>query len=271
MATVSNTRLSIKNIIKGVLVIVLVSLLSILCTLAYLTDATQESYVFTLGEGVDIELEQDENSITVVPGTSYSQLFAMIHLPEKTSMDYEYVGVKLHFYKEEFVDAHLQYSEISYDEFSSNYGYLQSHNCVGLGNTDSQKATDLHPGTRKDWMVLAGSGSAITGSSITGLCLLYIGENTDSMISTVASGSSVVIFDEVKVKDDYQLKYQDLGITSSGDIELYDENGVFKESRRIDTPEQYQGFKITVEAYAVQGNIDPKVAMKELTTMMIDT
>ena len=95
---VSNRRQKKKY--TGMIGIVLVSLLAISITYAYLQSHTEEvTNTFTLGEGVKVELEHESGlHEDFTPGMEYDQPATVI-VPS-TAMDQEYIAVKVEFFAE---------------------------------------------------------------------------------------------------------------------------------------------------------------------------
>lgn len=267
MATSSAVnRRKLKKMLSGVLAVALVALLSILLTVAYLRDKTDEkTHTFTLGANVDIILNQDtRTNITAEPGKEYPSLQTTVTIPQ-SAMATEYIAVKVFFYKEEEKTSesqqkYLQYTPISYADFKSDYGDLYSYNKSGLET--SSPGDTKQTSYRSDWLL-----DATTESVSSGAVFYYKGTATDGKITPVAHGSTVVVFDSVQLSQSFSQKYTGLSSFPTT-LPLEDETGSnITGGRTIQNKDQLKGFKIVVCAYAVQGNIDAgaaKTALKNL-------
>lgn len=264
-----------KKILFGVLAVALVALLSILLTVAYLRDKTDEkTHTFTLGESVDIVLKQDENpNITAEPNREYPDLKATVKIPS-SAMSKEYIAVKVFFYEEEEKEdtgqKYLKYKPISYETFKQQYGDLYSYDKPGLDAIGQVGNETTRAGCRSDWIL-----DSTTENNTAGAMFYYKGVATGTAIEPVVHDSnsekSVIVFDSVRLKQDFELKYslaQNANASFPISLPLYDENGnKLPDDRRIQNKDQLKGFKIVVCAYAVQGNIDAgaaKTALKNL-------
>lgn len=254
-----------KKILFGVLAVGLVALLSIIMTWAYLRDKTDEkTHTFTLGQGVDILLTQAEDvDIKIIPGKEYSQLKAMVSIPA-SAMEKEYIATKVLFFREKETMINgkisLQYEPISYADFKKDYGEICSYSQEGIDDIAAVGTTST--GCRTDWTLDASSEQDKTGS-----VFYYTGNNTDGSVASVLHDKKIVVFDSVKMKSDYDLKYT-TAVSSAGQIGLYDETGKFLKDRTIVNDGQLQGFKIVVCAYAVQGNISKEQGKEALENLV---
>lgn len=255
------TKCRKKNKLLWIGVILLVVLLSVLGTLAYLRDNTDErQHTFVLGEGVDVELEQDTSSNQAfTPGMVYTNKAATVLVPE-TAMEKEYLAAKVHFYVEEVVGTgaqqKVQYKQISYDEFTNRYATLQSD--------DTQIIVPGTPnrivGPRQNWTITQTDKN-------TGACF-YLGTTADGVngeLTVAENGSGHVLFDYICVNDPFPERY---GV-SMGEHKLYDTDGVTPvETRDAIEDEDFVGFRIVVSAFAVQGDIGTSEGFGALTRMM---
>lgn len=278
MATSSTgSRRKLKNILFGVLAVALVALLSILLTVAYLRDKTDEkTHTFTLGTNVDVCLTQKEDTnITAKPDQEYPDLKATVKIPS-SAMPKEYIAVKVFFYEEEEKEKedtgqkYLKYKPISYETFQQQYGDLYSYDKPGLDAIGQVGNETTRAGCRSDWIL-----DSTTENNTAGAMFYYKGVATGTAIEPVAHDSnsekSVIVFDSVRLKQDFELKYslaQNANASFPISLPLYDENGnKLPDDRKIQNKDQLKGFKIVVCAYAVQENIDAdaaKTALKNL-------
>ena len=264
-----------KQILFGVLAVALVALLSILLTVAYLRDKTDEKmHIFTLGTNVDVCLTQKEDTnITAKPDQEYPDLKATVTIPS-SAMSKEYIAVKVFFYEEEEKEdtgqKYLKYKPISYETFQQQYGDLYSYDKPGLDAIGQVGNETTRAGCRSDWIL-----DSTTENNTAGAMFYYKGVATGTAIEPVAHDSnsekSVIVFDSVRLKQDFELKYslaQNANASFPISLPLYDENGnKLPDDRKIQNKDQLKGFKIVVCAYAVQGNIDAgaaKTALKNL-------
>ncbi len=279
MATSSTgSRRKLKNILFGVLAVALVALLSILLTVAYLRDKTDEkTHTFTLGESVDIVLKQDENpNITAEPNREYPDLKATVKIPS-SAMSKEYIAVKVFFYEEEEKEdtgqKYLKYKPISYKTFKQQYGDLYSYDKPGLDAIGQVGNETTRAGCRSDWIL-----DSTTENNTAGAMFYYKGVATGTAIEPVAHDSnsekSVIVFDSVRLKQDFELKYslaQNANASFPLGLPLYDENGnKLPDDRKIQNKDQLKGFKIVVCAYAVQGNIEIDAAKTALHDLAVN-
>lgn len=279
MATSSTgSRRKLKNILFGVLAVALVALLSILLTVAYLRDKTDEkTHTFTLGESVDIVLKQDENpNITAEPNREYPDLKATVKIPS-SAMSKEYIAVKVFFYaeeeKEDTGQKYLKYKPISYETFKQQYGDLYSYDKPGLDAIGQVGNETTRAGCRSDWIL-----DSTTENNTAGAMFYYKGVATGTAIEPVAHDSnsekSVIVFDSVRLKQDFELKYslaQNANASFPISLPLYDENGnKLPDDRKIQNKDQLKGFKIVVCAYAVQGNIEIDAAKTALHDLAVN-
>ena len=278
MATSSTgSRRKLKNILFGVLAVALVALLSILLTVAYLRDKTDEkTHTFTLGESVDIVLKQDENpNITAEPNREYPDLKATVKIPS-SAMSKEYIAVKVFFYEEEEKEdtgqKYLKYKPISYKTFKQQYGDLYSYDKPGLDAIGQVGNETTRAGCRSDWIL-----DSTTENNTAGAMFYYKGVATGTAIEPVGHDSnsekSVIVFDSVRLKQDFELKYslaQNANASFPLGLPLYDENGnKLPDDRKIQNKDQLKGFKIVVCAYAVQGNIEIDAAKTALHDLAV--
>ena len=278
MATSSTgSRRKLKNILFGVLAVALVALLSILLTVAYLRDKTDEkTHTFTLGESVDIVLKQDENpNITAEPNREYPDLKATVKIPS-SAMSKEYIAVKVFFYEEEEKEdtgqKYLKYKPISYKTFQQQYGDLYSYDKPGLDAIGQVGNETTRAGCRSDWIL-----DSTTENNTAGAMFYYKGVATGTAIEPVGHDSnsekSVIVFDSVRLKQDFELKYslaQNANASFPLSLPLYDENGnKLPDDRKIQNKDQLKGFKIVVCAYAVQGNIEIDAAKTALHDLAV--
>ena len=279
MATSSAVnRRKLKKMLSGVLAVALVALLSILLTVAYLRDKTDEkTHTFTLGTNVDVCLTQKEDTnITAEPNREYPALKATVTLPS-SAMPREYIAVKVFFYEEEEKEdtgqKYLKYKPISYETFQQQYGDLYSYDKPGLDAIGQVGNETTRAGCRSDWIL-----DNDTKTLNTGAVFYYRETATGTEIAPVThaamSARNVIVFDSVRLRNDYSKTYnfvQNTGITFPTDLPLYEENDTtlsgLHTTIRIKSKDQLKGFKIVVCAYAVQGNIDAgaaKTALKNL-------
>lgn len=267
-----------KKILFGVLAVALVALLSILLTVAYLRDKTDEkTHTFTLGTNVDVCLTQKEDTnITAEPDREYPDLKATVKIPS-SAMSKEYIAVKVFFYEEEEKEdtgqKYLKYNPISYETFQNQYGDLYSYNKAGLDAIEKTENETTRAGCRSDWIL-----DNDTKTLNTGAVFYYRETATGTEIAPVThaamSERNVIVFDSVRLRNDYSKTYnfvQNAGITFPTELPLYEENNTTLSGShttiRIKSKDQLKGFKIVVCAYAVQGNIDAgaaKTALKNL-------
>ena len=279
MATSSTgSRRKLKNILFGVLAVALVALLSILLTVAYLRDKTDEkTHTFTLGTNVDVCLTQKEDTnITAEPNREYPALKATVTLPS-SAMPREYIAVKVFFYEEEEKEdtgqKYLKYKPISYKTFKQQYGDLYSYDKPGLDAIGQVGNETTRAGCRSDWIL-----DSTTENNTAGAMFYYKGVATGTAIEPVAHDSnsekSVIVFDSVRLKQDFELKYslaQNANASFPLGLPLYDENGnKLPDDRKIQNKDQLKGFKIVVCAYAVQGNIEIDAAKTALHDLAVN-
>lgn len=266
-----NTRRKVGKLIIGVLAIILVSLLSIVSTIAYLTGEDGEKiHEFTLGNGVDIELIQDTQEPAVFyPEKEYPEKHASVKIPSDVGIDYEYVGVKVQFFTEEtgqYINNEnaLRFAKTSYFDFSKDYGKIISY---------SEEATNLNVSsgtmnkeTRMGWKEYVDSTNGKTSNSEDGTIYLYYGVKMDDFTGTnvtgdklaqVAKGTELMIFDSLRINKDCSQTYP-LNLMREGDppMKLYDYDSNTKYIERYVYNDQLKGFRIVVTAYAIQGDID---------------
>lgn len=263
-----NARKKIGKFLIGVLAVILVSLLSIVSTIAYLSDKDgEEVHKFTLGEGVDIELIQDTaEPEEFYPEKEYPEKAASVKIPD-TAMEYEYVGVKVQFFteKETMVDNQqaLMFNETSYSDFSKNYGKIISYSKEASQMNQTEGTLDLE--TRKGWVEYSDSKKDSKGT-----IYLYYGVKEDGNIgdtlSKVIHGSELMIFDSIKINKDCSQKYP-VAVSGESGIWLYNQDGT-KYAKRIIGENQLKGFRIVVTAYAVQGDIDASDAESSLVALI---
>lgn len=273
-----NTRRKVGKLIIFVLAIILVSLLSIVSTIAYLSDKDgEEVHKFTLGEGVDIELIQDTAEPDVFyPEKEYPEKHASVQIPD-TAMEWEYVGVKVQFFKEVETTVRnqqaLKFKEISYSEFSNDYGKITSYDKAASVMNPAEETETLKLETRKGWVeyVDTTTTAAIKSrDSENGTIYLYYGVNedgdTDNTLAKVKHGSELMIFDSIKINADCDQKYS-VGLPNGSQIQLYNQDDTPYVIRIIGN-DQLKGFRIIVTAYAVQGNIEAEEAEKALISLI---
>ena len=278
-----NTRRKAGKLFLSLVAIILVALLSIVSTIAYLSDKDGvEIHRFTLGEGVDVDLIQDTaEPEEFYPEKEYPEKRAMVKIPD-TAMEYEYIAVKVQFFTEKEIERisgfslfsasrstttnALQFVGTSYSDFSKDYGKLKSYPEVATNTAIASGS--MISGTRPGWKVYGE-----TRNSENGTLYLYYGEKYDNgtdkvitgdTLTKVEHGSELMLFDSIKINKDCDEKYP---CAVPEGIELYDQNGVLYTTRIIQD-DQLKGFRIVVTAYAVQGDIKPEEAQNALVQMM---
>lgn len=275
-----NTRRKVGKLFISLLAIILVALLSIMSTIAYLSDKDGEQiHQFTLGEGVEVDLLQDtRDPDEFYPGKEYPEKAARVSLPT-TAMEYEYVGVKVQFFTEKEVQSPstynlfqmksrsasnvLQFVKMSYDDFSSRYGTLQSYPEVAANTSNASGA--MVAGIRKGWREYGGS-CGISDGSLYVYCGVDENGNTGNSLKTVKHGSELMLFDSIKINDTCNEKYS-VDLPKGSELELYNQDGS-KYGTRIISDDQLKGFRIVVTAYAVQGDIGAEDAQDAMVKMM---
>lgn len=245
-----------KTIIVGFLGTVLVILLSVAITLAYLQSHTEEVInTFTLGEGVDIELEHntDENEIFIA-GKEYDKL-AQVIVPETATVNAEHIAVKIEYFVEkQGEDGNLTLVQIDNQEFLDSYAYIQSYDVPGT-------STDItgilkNKGTRNDWYTEDGR-------------IYYYGTKDGDgnfQLKSVAPGTTITVFDQIKVQDPYNHIY-DIAIEEPTLTKVQNGEIVTIKVPSIKT-EQLETFHTVVTAYAVQGDISTEQAMEEFAFLL---
>lgn len=275
-----NARRKMGKILIGVLAIILVSLLSIVSTIAYLSDEDgEEVHTFTLGEGVDIELIQDTaEPEEFYPEKEYPEKAASVKIPD-TAMEYEYVGVKVQYFTEkvDYINNEnaLKFVGTSYSDFSRDYGKIISYS-EEASNLNVTSGT-MNKETRTGWKEYEDPTRGKTSESTNGTIYLYYGVNgngdTGNRLATVLHGSELMIFDSIRINEKCNQTYPPNTVTSGDPIKLYhqDNNDVENAITRYIYKDQLKGFRIVVTAYAVEGDIDPGEAEKTLVSMITGT
>ena len=246
-----------KKISTAIIGIVLVSLLCISITLAYLQSHTKEVInTFTLGEGVEVELEHDSGlNKDFSPGFEYDKP-AIVKIPT-TVMDWEYIAVKVEYYVEEQgLDGNLTLRKIEDNNtFLSSYAYLQSYQIDGSSD-DIENALKVQ-GTRNGWYTEDNR-------------IFYYGiKNEENLeLTKVNAGENIVVFDQIKVCNPYPQMY-----TIANDNPILTKNGIDggvlpdKSVSKI-VKGQLETFHTVVTAYAVQGDISTEQAMEEFAFLL---
>lgn len=248
-----------KRSYTGMIGIVLVALLFISITYAYLQSHTDESTnTFTLGEGVKVNLVHD-NGVhgDFTPGSEYDKP-ARVVIPD-TAMHHEYIAVKVQFFAEiQGTDGNLTLQKIDNTNFLSSYAHLQSYNVTGSA-IDVTGATK-QAGVRKGW---------VTKDNKIFYYGTKVGEgNKESVqLTKVSSGSSVTVFDQIKVNDTYDHVYRVTDGVTAQEVDLQVDakykdivSGVTKRTLKKG---QLVTFHTVVSAYAVQGDVSSEQAMAE--------
>lgn len=273
-----NAKRKVGKLLIGVLAVILVSFLSIVSTIAYLSDTDgEEVHKFTLGEGVDIELIQDTaEPEEFYPEKEYSEKHASVKIPKDTAMEYEYVGVKVQYFMEKETQKNgtqiLQFQEIAYsssnaDSFSDKYGkiFSDAKKTPFQENDVNQTKADLRSGTRNGWVEYNDSSKAKNGT-----VYLYYGLKEDGTTGTelakVKHGSRLWIFDSIIINQDCKEKYA-VSLLAGDTIDLYDQYENYYATRAI-SDDKLKGFRIVVTAYAVQGDIDAEEAKTSLVSLI---
>ena len=250
MSTSNTNR---KKVWIGILGIALVSLLAISITLAYLQSHTEDATnTFTLGDGVEIELEHASSlHEDFTPGLEYD-MPAKVKIPD-TAMDWEYIAVKIEYYVEQQgADGNLILKKIEDNNtFRDGYAKLQSYNVDG--NVEDTTGAGKIQGTRNGW-------------TTTDNKIFYYGvanANGAVDLTKVSSGSSITVFDKIKINEPYNHVY-----TIEKTTPILNTDGVTIEGitdRRVSEikKDQLETFHTVVTAYAVQGNITTEQAMDE--------
>lgn len=241
-------------------------------TIAYLSDKTgEEIHTFTLGEGVDIELIWDERIPDVFyPEKEYPEKHAYVTIPD-TAMKYEYVGVKVQFFKEEEarIDSQnvLQFKKTNYSTFANNYGKIISYAKEATEKNEDIDITEtLNAGTRSGWREYTAPNNNKSSDSDDGTIYLYCGNNTNGDLAQVFHGSSLWIFDSIRINEDCSQKYA-TNLPEGSTIKLYNQDGTYYAERTIGY-DQLKGFRIVITAYAVQGDIPAAEAKTALINMI---
>lgn len=239
----------------GILGILLVSLLAISITLAYLQSHTEKAInTFTLGEGVKVELEQVEVEKVFAPGVSYERK-AIVKIPD-TAMSREFIAVKIYFYQDEMNEAgNLITTPVEdVEQFSSAKVTISSYSEVEATYDGDGGNIGIEKGTRKGWHAIYEKGS----NCIT--CYYGVQESGgDITFTPVSTGAAVTVFDFVKVQNTYDDKYE----KASENPELVNQKGVSQGAISSISVGQMKNFRIVVNAYAVQGDISNEQAMGE--------
>lgn len=275
-----NARRKMGKILIGVLAIILVSLLSIVSTIAYLSDKDgEEEHKFTLGEGVDIDLIQDTaEPEEFYPEKEYPEKHASVKIPD-TAMEYEYVGVKVQFFTEkvDYINNEnaLKFVGTSYSDFSRDYGKIISYS-EEASNLNVTSGT-MNKETRTGWKEYEDPATGKSSKSTNGTIYLYYGVKADNTtgdeLTKVLHGSELMIFDSIRINETCSQTYPPNTVTSGDPIKLYhqDNNDVGDAITRYIYEDQLKGFRIVVTAYAVEGDIDPGEAEKTLVSMITGT
>lgn len=278
-----NARRKVGKLIIGVLAIILVSLISIVSTIAYLSDkAGEETHQFTLGKGVDIELIQDTaEPEEFYPEKEYPEKAASVKIPLDTAMEYEYVGVKVQFFTEKTAyinnENALKFVGTSYSVFSGDYGKIISYS-EEASNLNVTSGT-MNKETRIGWKEYEDSVDGKTSESSDGTIYLYYGVKTDSNtgnnitgdeLTKVLHGSELMIFDSIRINKTCSQTYPPNTVGSGDPIKLYhqDNNSAENAITRYIYKDQLKGFRIVVTAYAIQGDIEPDVAETSLVELI---
>lgn len=242
-----------KKVWIGILGIVLVSLLVIAITLAYLQSHTEDATnTFTLGDGVEIELEHDSNlHEDFTPGLEYD-MPAKVKIPD-TAMDWEYIAVKIEYYVEkQGPDGNLTLKKIDDNNtFLNEYAKLQSYDAKGdsIATAGAIKVA----GTRKGWTTNDNK-------------FFYYGEksaNGTMQLTKVSSGASITVFDQIKINDPYIHVYSIEKMNPSLNTDMVTMAGIAASSVSEIKKDQLETFHTVVTAYAVQGNISNEQALQE--------
>lgn len=275
-----NTRRKAGKLFISLLAIILVALLSIVSTIAYLSDRDGvQIHQFTLGEGVDVELTQDTGDPEeFYPGKEYPEKAAKITIPT-TAMEYEYLAVKVQFFTEQEVQTPssvslfrmralstsnvLQFVEMPYNEFLNRYGTLQSY--PEVASNTAIASNPMVSGTRKGWREYGGS-SGMSDGTLYVYCGVDDNGNTGTALEKVKHGSELMLFDSIKINDNCNEKYS-VDLPKGSELELYNQDGTLYGTRII-SDDQLKGFRIVVTAYAVQGDIGAEEAQNALVQMM---
>lgn len=253
MSTSNTNR---KKVWIGILGIALVSLLAISITLAYLQSHTEDATnTFTLGDGVEIELEHDSTlHEDFTPGMEYD-MPAKVKIPD-TAMDWEYIAVKIDYYVEEQgPDGNLILKKIDDNKnFLDEYAKLQSYNVDGKDENTAGVAKQ--EGTRDGWFTTEdGNKNKI----------YYYGSNIGGtmQLTKVSSGSSITVFDQIKINDPYEHVYSIEKENPSLNTDVATMAGIAANSVSEIKKDQLETFHTVVTAYAVQGNISNEQALQE--------
>ena len=254
--TMTSSKNSQKRIVVGLLGTVLVILLSVAITLAYLQSHTEEVVnTFTLGEGVDIELEHntDENEIFIA-GKEYDKL-AQVIVPETATVNTEYVAVKIEYFVEkQEQDGNLTLVQIDNQEFLDSYAYIQSYDVSGT--TTDITGVLKSKGTRNDWYTEDGK-------------IYYYGTKDGDgklRLKSVIPGTTITVFDQIKVQEPYNHIY-DIAIEEPTLTKVQNEEIVTIKVPSIKKG-QLETFHTIVTAYAVQGDISTEQAMEEFEFLL---
>ncbi len=262
-----NARAKIGKFLIGVLAVILVSLLSIVSTIAYLSDEDgEEVHTFTLGEGVDIELIQDTaEPEEFYPEKEYPEKAASVEIPI-TAMEYEYVGVKVQFFTELETAINSQqaliFNQTAYSDFSQHYGKLISYS--ESGTVLNQTSGTLDSETRNGWVEYVDASSNQSRDSEKGTIYLWCGDG--DTLAKVKHGSKLMIFDSIRINKDCDQKYP-VSVPIGSEILLYNQDGTLY-TKRVIGDGQLKGFRIVVTAYAVQGDIDAADAKTALVSLI---
>ena len=270
-------RRKVGKLFLFILAIILVALLSIMSTIAYLSDKDgEEIHKFTLGEGVDIILEQDTSDPEeFYPEKEYPQKHASVIIPA-TAMEYEYVGVKVQFFTEDETIVNgqcaLKFVETSYLDFSRDYGKIISYpeKASNLNVTSGNKSVEVRTG----WKEYEDPTNGKTSESTDGTIYLYYGvnadDNTGDTLTKVLHGSELMVFDSIKINENCNQKYLPNTVEAGAPIKLYHQDNDREENAitRYIYKDQLKGFRIVVTAYAVEGDIAPDVAETSLVELI---
>ena len=250
-----------KRFVIAIMGIVMVGLPFVFGTWAYLQHQTDDVInTFTFGTGVELELNepkymQDERRNAFTPGMLIDKDPTVL-VPEN-AMEEEYIAVVVKYYKEVVKDDTIILEEISYEQFKADYATIYSFSKNGSVtdgklsiSKEKEEDYDVVEGIREGW---------VTNDNNVFYYGTYNGRNV--LLTPVTTGSSITLFDKVKILEDYDHVYEKAGTYK------VTKNGEFQWNKTV-SKGQLVGFQIDVTAYAVQGNLPSDEGIKALEELL---
>lgn len=214
-----------KTILIMFLIFVLVILLTIGATLAYLKSMTgEEISTFTVGNGVAIELEEveydkDTKKDAFTAGAIISK-DPTVFIPA-SGMEKEYVAVTVDYVIEKEVAGAIVETHVTYEQFKNTYATIASYSNAEKTDIELDR---LNAG----WVTIDNYKTFYYGTC-------NADKDAITALTPLVKGTKATVFDKIVIKQPYPV-YTD----------TIDQNH---------RKEQLVNFKILIQAYAVQGDL----------------